>query len=103
MTKMGYLPSRSNRGYYSATVAECGNIQKSLFGFRKNLMEDKEEILLPSGSSGDCLTSKFTDFFGTKIVEMRDTIDADNTSVSETVVMDSNVGFEGERLILHST
>ena len=41
---------------------------------------------------------KLSDFFVRKTAEVRDTIDVDNSSVSETVVMDAGVAFEGQYL-----
>ena len=61
-------------------------------------MENKGEIILLSYSSHDNLANKFSNFFMIKTAEVRDTIDTDNSFMSETGVRDVDVVIEGQRL-----
>ena len=61
-------------------------------------MGNKEEVVLPCWSSDNSTVNTFSDFFMRKTAEIIDIIEADNSSMSETVVMDSGVGFEGQRI-----
>ena len=65
-------------------MGQLGTV-RSLFTIIKNLTGNKREIIIPNCSSGDSLTS----YFERKTAEMKDTTDADNSSMSETVTMDA--------------
>ena len=59
-----------------------------MFRITKNLEGNKEEIILPVCSSDDSLVGNFSDFFIRKNAKFGD---RDNSSMSETVVMDAGV------------
>ena len=52
------------------------------------------EIILLSCSSHDSFANRFSCFFTRKTGEIRDTIYADNSSMSETVIMDADIAFK---------
>ena len=81
------------RSYHSDKIAECGNGQKCLFRMTKNLMGNKREIILLICSSDDNMAKKFSDFFTIQTAEIRDTIKADNSSLSETIGMRDKCSF----------
>ena len=77
LRKVGRLRTRQTRSYYSDKVGS------------------------QSFSSDDSLANEFSDLFMRKTPEIRNTIDADNSSTSETVVMDDDVTLERQPLTRH--
>lgn len=67
----GHL-TRQKMNYFWENIAQCGNIQKCLFKIKWNLVD--------------------------KIAQVVDSIDTDNSSISETAAMDADVAFEGQLL-----
>ena len=61
-------------------------------------MRNEGEIILPSCSSADSLAKEVSDFFTRKGAEIRATLDADDSALSQTVVMDAEGVFEEQRL-----
>jgi exonuclease III len=97
-SEVGKLLVKSKSTYYSNKISECGRNQKQLFKITQNLMGQKGEVILPSSFSDEDLANKFSDFFISKITTIRERIDADNSPVSESVVMSADVRFEGQPL-----
>jgi hypothetical protein len=82
---------KAKKDFYCTKILECGKDQKQLFQLTKNLMGDTGEVILPTTTSAEELANKFSDFFQTKIDQIRK-----NISVSVDIpVLDADTLFEG--------
>ena len=90
----GSFNDKTERSCYSDKIAEFEKSQKRSFRITKVPIGDMGEIILPSCSSDNSLAEKFNDLFMRKTAEKRVSVDADNHSMIETVVMDAEVAFK---------
>jgi hypothetical protein len=66
---------RAKTDYYSTSIAQCSNDQKSLFRVVNKLMHKSRELVLPSCTSDQELANRFSDYFVGKIHRIRSSFD----------------------------
>ena len=88
----------AKEAYYTDAVKSATGNQKEVFRVSKSLLGLKQEVTYPDNVPRDQLCDKFSDFFQDKIIKIRDKIESDGCSISDTLRRAIEPAFVGNKM-----